>query len=192
MRDDRAGKPMGNYPEFPFCFPGDDSIPPVAAAATFFCIRSRAKEPDAPGHPQAAPERASTGSQKRTAHVSHFCASLLDCGVREDCAELVGRVAQRGILQVRIAHRGRGLRVPEQLADNLKANAIRGQMRCEVVLQIAQAHGGLVPLQLHRFYKQDSRLLDRLPIRGLKATTLDTRRIKIAASAASSPLKRRR
>jgi hypothetical protein len=36
-------------PEFPFCFPGDDSIPPVAAAAIFFCIRSRAKEPDAPG-----------------------------------------------------------------------------------------------------------------------------------------------
>jgi hypothetical protein len=36
-------------PEFPFCFPGYDSIPPIAAAAIFFRIRSNAKDPDAPG-----------------------------------------------------------------------------------------------------------------------------------------------
>jgi hypothetical protein len=37
----------GSYPEFPFCFPSDDSMPPIAAAAILFCIPSRAKEPEA-------------------------------------------------------------------------------------------------------------------------------------------------
>jgi hypothetical protein len=37
-------------PELPLCFSGNDRIPPVAAAATLFCIPSRAKEPDAPGN----------------------------------------------------------------------------------------------------------------------------------------------
>jgi hypothetical protein len=36
-------------PGFQSCFPGGDIITPIAAAAIFFCIRSRAKEPDAPG-----------------------------------------------------------------------------------------------------------------------------------------------
>jgi len=31
------------YPGFPFCFPDDDNIPPVAAAAIFFCIRFKPK-----------------------------------------------------------------------------------------------------------------------------------------------------
>jgi hypothetical protein len=45
------------YPGFPFCFPDDDNIPPVAAAAIFFCIRSRTKEPDAPGRAFARTKR---------------------------------------------------------------------------------------------------------------------------------------
>jgi len=45
------------YPEFPSCFSGDDSIPPVAAAAMFFGIRSRAKEPNAPGKAFARTKR---------------------------------------------------------------------------------------------------------------------------------------
>jgi hypothetical protein len=34
-------------PEFPLCFFNAGSLPPIAAAAVFFCIRSRANEPDA-------------------------------------------------------------------------------------------------------------------------------------------------
>jgi hypothetical protein len=47
----------GFQPEFPFCFPGDGSIPPVAAAAILFCIPSGAKEPDAPGRAFAGSKR---------------------------------------------------------------------------------------------------------------------------------------
>ena len=52
------------------------------------------------------------------------------------------------------------------------------------------SHPAFLPPQCW-IYKQDSRLLCRLPVRSLKATPLDTRRIKIAASEVHSPPQRR-
>jgi hypothetical protein len=44
-------------PEFPLCFLNAGSLPPIDAAAVFFCIRSIANEPDALGRPFAGTQK---------------------------------------------------------------------------------------------------------------------------------------